>query len=163
MLNTNEVIENASFEWIDGLYIKITGSVETLTVEPGADRLIISKGIYDALYEKFSGEMYIPATDDNFRDHLLKTGGISQIRFIHFVYNAKWYAITVEEAMKYKIKEDTFNYDAFSLGRFYNLNEIESDEFLMNAYDFNEHELWEQGQKLTKHNRKIDKLLAQGI
>jgi len=160
MQNTKESIEKSNFKWIDGLYIKITGSIETLIDKAGADRLIMSQDIYDALYDKYAGEMYVEATDENFRDYILKNGGISQIRFIHFICNNKWYAITDKEAIEYKIKEDVFNYDAFDLGRSYDKNEIESQDALMNAYNFNEHKLLEKGRPLSRHNIKINKLLS---
>jgi hypothetical protein len=155
MNNTNERIEKASFKWIGGLYIKITGSIETLIDKAGADRLTMSQDVYDELYDKYAGEMYVEATDENFRDYLLENGGISQVRFIHFIYEEKWYAITEKEAVEHKIKEDTFHYDAFDYGRDYSSHEIESDETLMSAYDFKEHYLLEADQKPSKFNRKI--------
>jgi len=159
MLNKLEQIEKANFKWVHGLYIKITGSIETLTSDQGADRLIMSNGIYDAMAEKYAGEMYVEATDENFRDYMLKNGGISQIRFIHFICNNKWYAITDQEAIEHKIKEDVFNYDAFDFGRSYDKSDIKSQDALMNAYNFNEHKLLEKGRPLTRHNIRINKLL----
>lgn len=151
-VNNKERLLKANFSFVEGVYVHLATMIESLSSSYGVAKARMSQAVYNELFDRYSGEMYVEDTEENFKHFIVRHGGISTVNFVQFIQDGEWFVITQKEALENLIKEDSFFHKATTI-----------EDGVATNYDFDVHEQLCQRESASLFNRRIDRLAERSL